>query len=280
MLTMIHCEDGALIGQRHSRAGGDRARRTCALPVEPAGRDRVRRGGSGHRHLRDHRRAGLPGARIQRACPRLRPGARARGLPVFVETRPIYLNLTDAVHAADDGGRFVGMPPVRTIADDRTPCGAGSPTDRCIPWPATTPRGGWPRRSIPRWTSSTARKGVAELETMLPMLYSEGVVDRADHAGTVRRDLGHEPGPAVRPVSAQGHGSRSARCRSVGARPFRGRTVDGATAQSAAGYSVYDGRRVAGWPRFVVGRGEVLLDDDGLHAAARAAAGQGPMVVP
>jgi dihydropyrimidinase len=39
------------------------------------------------------------------------------------------------------------------------------------------------------------------------------------------------------------------------------RQVDGSTMQSRAGYSVYDGRQVHGWPRFTVSRGEVVLED-------------------
>ena len=44
------------------------------------------------------------------------------------------------------------------------------------------------------------------------------------------------------------------------------RTIDGASMQSLAGYSVYDGWQVQGWPRFVVRRGQVLLADDQITA--------------
>ena len=39
------------------------------------------------------------------------------------------------------------------------------------------------------------------------------------------------------------------------------RVIDGRSMQSGAGYSVYDGREVFGWPRFTVSRGEVVLED-------------------
>jgi dihydroorotase-like cyclic amidohydrolase len=38
-------------------------------------------------------------------------------------------------------------------------------------------------------------------------------------------------------------------------------TIDGARMQSRAGYSVYDGWTVQGWPRFVIRRGQVVLAD-------------------
>ena len=38
-------------------------------------------------------------------------------------------------------------------------------------------------------------------------------------------------------------------------------TIDGTRMQSRAGYSVYDGWTVQGWPRFVIRRGQVVLAD-------------------
>jgi dihydropyrimidinase len=43
--------------------------------------------------------------------------------------------------------------------------------------------------------------------------------------------------------------------------PQQERVIDGAAMRSRAGYSVYDGRRVRGWPRVVLRRGEVVLAD-------------------
>ena len=44
------------------------------------------------------------------------------------------------------------------------------------------------------------------------------------------------------------------------------RTIDGASMQSLAGYSVYDGWQVQGWPRFVVRRGQLVLADGQITA--------------
>ena len=49
--------------------------------------------------------------------------------------------------------------------------------------------------------------------------------------------------------------------------PILVRTVDGAAHYSRAGYSVYDGHQVRGWPRFVVSRGDVVLEDGQVTAA-------------
>jgi dihydroorotase-like cyclic amidohydrolase len=45
------------------------------------------------------------------------PGGRARGLPVFVETRPLYLYLTREALREPQGAWYIGAPPLREPAD-------------------------------------------------------------------------------------------------------------------------------------------------------------------
>ena len=112
----------------------------------------------------------------------------------------------------------------------------------------------------------TARQGVADLETLMPMLYSEGVA-----AGRISLDQ------FVDVTSANA-------ARIFGLYPRKGaiavgsdadialwdpghrRTIDGARMQSLSGYSVYDGWQVQGWPRFVVRRGQLVLADGEITA--------------
>ena len=42
------------------------------------------------------------------------------------------------------------------------------------------------------------------------------------------------------------------------------REVRGERMQSRAGYSVYDGTVVTGWPKWTVRRGEIVLSEDGV----------------
>jgi dihydropyrimidinase len=48
--------------------------------------------------------------------------------------------------------------------------------------------------------------------------------------------------------------------------PQHRRVIDGARMQSRAGYSVYDGWQVTGWPRFVIRRGQTVLADGEITA--------------
>jgi dihydropyrimidinase len=184
--------------------------------------------------------------------------ARADGLPVYVETRPLYLHLTRERFSEPDAGKYVGAPPLRDQSDrDALWAGlvAGDVDTVCsdhAPWSLAA-------KLDPALDVVTARQGVADLETLMPMLFSEGVV-----TGRISLDK------FVELTSASA-------ARLFGLYPRKGaiavgsdadlvlwdhrerRTIDGARMQSRAGYSVYDGWSVQGWPRFVLRRGQLVL---------------------
>ena len=194
--------------------------------------------------------------------------ARAAGLPVYVETRPLYLHLTRERFAEPDAAKYVGAPPLREPADREAlwrGLAAGDVDTVCsdhAPWTLAA-------KLDPALDVVTARQGVADLETLMPMLFSEGVT-----AGRISLDR------FVELTSANA-------ARLFGLYPRKGaiavgsdadlalwdpeerRVIDGARMQSRAGYSVYDGWTVQGWPRFVIRRGQVVLAD-GTCTAQRA----------
>ncbi|MGH7911722.1 MAG: amidohydrolase family protein, partial [Candidatus Dormibacteraceae bacterium] len=106
----------------------------------------------------------------------------------------------------------------------------------------------------------TARQGVADLETMLPMLLSEGV--RSDRLSLSRfvevtstnaaKLFGLYPRKGTIAVGADAD--------VVAWDLGETRTIDGATMRSRADYSVYDGWNVTGWPAYVLSRGDLVLD--------------------
>ena len=108
---------------------------------------------------------------------------------------------------------------------------------------------------------TTARQGVADLETMMPMLFSAGVAAGrislsrfvALTSTNAARLFGLYPRKGTIAVGADAD--------LVVLDPQLRRTVDGRSMQSNADYSAYDGREVQGWPRFTVSRGEVVLED-------------------
>ncbi len=259
MLTLLHCEDGALVrfaGQQLLAAGRGHLSDWAASRPIAAERAAVERAvaiceatGSPIYIVHLSSQAALAAAQA----------GRARGLPVFVETRPLYLYLTSEVLAEPDGGKYIGAPPLREAADvaalwaglaDGSIDTLGSDH---APWLLE-------HKIDQAQDVLTARQGVADLETMLPMLYSEGV-----RSGRISLSRFVEL-TATNPARLFGLFPRKGTI-AVGSDadllildPQLHRTINGATMRSKAGYSTYDGHEVYGWPRYTVLRGEVVLD--------------------
>jgi dihydropyrimidinase len=186
--------------------------------------------------------------------------ARAAGLPIYVETRPLYLHLTRERFGEPDAAKYVGAPPLREPADREAlwrGLAAGDVDTVCsdhAPWTLAA-------KLDAALNVMTARQGVADLETLMPMLFSEGVA-----AGRISLDR------FVELTSANA-------ARLFGLYPRKGaiavgsdadiavwdpqqrRLIDGTRMHSRAGYSVYDGWTVQGWPRYVIRRGQTVLAD-------------------
>jgi dihydropyrimidinase len=181
---------------------------------------------------------------------------RHQGLPVYVETRPLYLHLTAERFEEPDGAKYAGAPPLRS-AQDRAAMWAGLrfgdidvlATDHA-PWRLAD-------KLDPELDAINLRQGVADLETSLPMLWSEGVR---------RGRLTPERFVAVTATNpARLFGLRGKGTIAVGSDadvvvfdPDETRIVDGATMHSNADYSPYDGWEVTGWPVATILRGRIV----------------------
>jgi dihydropyrimidinase len=186
--------------------------------------------------------------------------ARAVGLPIYVETRPLYLHLTRSRFAEPDAAKYVGAPPLREQADRDAlwrGLAAGDVDTLCsdhAPWTLDA-------KLDPTLNVITARQGVADLETLMPMLFSEGVVTGritvdqfvALTSARAARLFGFYPRKGTIAVGSDADLTLWD--------PSEQRVINGAAMASRAGYSVYDGWTVTGWPRFVVRRGQTVLAD-------------------
>jgi dihydropyrimidinase len=259
-MTLLHCEDGALLRQAGEKliaeGRGAVANFPDARPVaaEVAAVDQAigiaRR--TGARVYIVH----LSSAAALDHCRR----ARAAGVPLYVETRPLYLHLTRERFAEPDAAKYVGAPPLRDEHDREAlwaGLAAGDVDTLCsdhAPWTLEA-------KLDPALDAVTARQGVADLETLMPMLYSQGVAaGRISLARFVAltstnaaRIFGLYPRKGTIAVGSDADIALWD--------PGHPRTIDGARMQSLAGYSVYDGWQVQGWPRLVVRRGQLVLAD-------------------
>ncbi|MGA7872475.1 MAG: amidohydrolase family protein, partial [Candidatus Binatus sp.] len=192
--------------------------------------------------------------------------ARARGRTVLAETRPIYLYLTEERFLEPNGARYVGYPPLRSaehrdalwqaLADGTVDVVA---TDHCS-W--TLER----KISADRFTRMPP--GMSNLETLVPMLYSEGVA-----TGRIS-------------ISRWVDLTATNAAKIFGIYPRKGAIVEGADADlvvfdphrrvvissremhSRSDYDPFEGFEVTGWPKMTISRGAPIVTDRKVDAPA------------
>lgn len=189
----------------------------------------------------------------------LREG-RARGLPVYGETRPIYLYLTRELFARPDGAKWVGQPPLREQADVDALWEAladGTLDTVCtdhIPHRLAD-------KLDPSHTFDKIPPGVANLETLLPMLYSEGVRKGRISLERLVALVATNPARIAGLAPRKGALAPGADADIVVFDPARRRVVRAADMHSACDYDPFEGWEVTGWPELVLSRGDIVFAD-------------------
>ncbi len=259
-LTLIHCEDLATIecctAMLSARAHTATAHFAESRPVasESIAVDRA---------IAMCRATGAPTYIVHlssAAALRATTAARAEGLPIHVETRPLYLYLTEERYRDADGGIYVAQPPLRADVDrealwrgiaDGTIDTLGSDH---APWTRAL-------KLDPKLDLAHPRPGVAELDTMLPLFFTEAVAKErislerfvALTATNAARLCGLYPRKGTIAVGSDADlviwetGDR---------RPIRDEALF-----SRAGHTVYAGRELSAWPATTIRRGEVVFED-------------------
>jgi dihydropyrimidinase len=257
VVTLVHCEDGALLAAAVRRLTAE-GRTSLAnygdsRPViaEVAATQQAMA-------LCESTRAPMHVVHLSsaRALEAIRAAKRA-GAPVTVETRPLYIHLTDEAMKGPDAPLFVGQPPLRTRADVEAMW--SGLLDGTIDFLATD-HAPWTREQKldPALTIARVRPGVSNLQHMLPMYYSEGVRTRrmpverfvATTSTNAAKRFGLYPRKGV---IAEGSDADV-----VVWDLNRRDVVRGADDLSNSDYSVYEGREVTGWPEVTIRRGEIV----------------------
>ena len=270
VLTMLHCEDGALIRYlyRELTAGG------FAVRHFPDARPTYTEAAAVDRAVAFARATGAPiyivhlsSAAALDSCRR----ARADGVPVYVETRPIYLYLTREVFDQPDSAKYIGHPPLREGIDAKALWhGLRSGDVQCVcsdhaPWMLH-------QKLDSSLNLTTLRPGIAELETQIPMLYSEGVRSGRISLSRFVESTSTNAAKLFGMYPQKGTIAIGSDADLIVWDPEARWTIDGSTMQSKVDYSVYDGREVCGKPIFTISRGEVVLEDG--HVTARRGRGR------
>ena len=194
--------------------------------------------------------------------------AQARGTVVEIETRPIYLFLTEERFAEANGAKYAGAPPLRSARDVDGLWAAlaqGSvatvATDHA-PWKLAD-------KLDPALDATDLRLGMAELETMLPMLWWAGVRTGRLSLSRFVEVTSTNPAKLFGLYPRKGTIAVGADADLVIWNEDETRIIDGASGYSNADFSPYDGWSVTAWPDIVMSRGEVVVSGGRLTDAAR-----------
>jgi dihydropyrimidinase len=277
LMSMLHCEDAALIAHATRQLVEARQR---SLRYFAESRPVVAELAAIQRAIAFAELTGAPvylvhvsSERALAAC----ADARARGLSLYVETRPLYLHLTRAVFEQPECGRFVGQPPLRD-ASDVTALWAG--LNQGVVDTVCTDHAPWSLQAKldPDLSIERLRPGVENLQLMLPMLYSEGV--RSGRI-SLRRLVELTSTNAARLFGLypmKGTIAIGSDADLVVFDPDLERRVTASMLHSRADYSVYEGWQVTGWPILTLRRGEVVFRDDHVlgHPGSGRVLGCGP----
>ncbi|CAA9576124.1 MAG: Dihydropyrimidinase @ D-hydantoinase [uncultured Thermomicrobiales bacterium] len=257
LITLIHCEDRALITDATARLVA--AGRT-SLRHYPESRPVLAELVATQRAIAFAEATGAPvyvvhlsSRRALEAC----ADAQARGIPVFVETRPLYLHLTRERFEEAEGAKYVGQPPLREREDLDALWAAirqGTLQTVCTdhaPWSLAA-------KLDPALSVADLRPGVENLQTMLPMLYSEGVrggrISLSRFVEVTSTNAAKLFGLYPRKGTIAVGGDADI----VVFDPELTRTVTASMLESNADYTVYEGWEVTGWPIVTLRRGEVV----------------------
>lgn len=186
--------------------------------------------------------------------------AQARGVPVIAETCAQYLILDDSVFKRDDGHLFACCPQLKKPADiERLWKGVKDgevsvvSTDTCT----------FTKEQKAMWNGDFTKipMGMPGLETLMPVVYTEGVLkDRITIEDMVAK-LSTNPARIMGLHPKKGSLSVGSDADIAIIHPTKKIKVDHATMETNADWSPFQDMEFAGFARTTLSRGDVIVDD-------------------
>jgi dihydropyrimidinase len=258
-LVMVHCENGAAIDALEADA---RAGRFGADPVDAllASRPAVLEAEATHRALALAEAFAADVFIVHVTCERALEvvrAARVRGQRAVAETCPQYLALTSEELRTRGALAKIG-PPLRTARDAEALWeGIVDGTLQCV-GSDHVPKKRADEASAPLFDAGF---GAPSTETMLPVLYDEGVVQGRITLERMVEVLSENPARVFGLFPRKGVVAPGADADIVLWHPRVKRRLGADQEHTASGYSLYEGREVTGAPVLVMASGRVIVRD-------------------
>jgi len=266
LVVMVHCEDAALLRWAAARL---RAEGKSSLRYYAESRPVISEVAATQQAVALCEATRAPTYIVHLSCARALRACRnldTKNLPLFVETRPIYLHLTAERYASADGPLFVGQPPLR------------GPDDVAALWDGlaegsidvlATDHAPWTRgqKLDPTLDLDNLRPGVNNLQVMLPMYFSEGVRTGRITIERFVETTSTNSAKIFGLFPRKGVIREGSYADAVVWDPALTKTIRGSDSYSKAGFSIYEGWEVTGWPVLTVRRGEIVFEDGEVKGA-------------
>ena len=182
-----------------------------------------------------------------------------RGVKLFAETCPQYLLLDESVYERSDGRYYITSPPLRGkrdkealwegIEDGTIDVVA---TDHCPFTRAQKERGKNIFFRIPN--------GLPGVETLLPIMYSEGVIKRGLSPNLLVELLAYNPARIFGLYPRKGAIEEGSDADLVISNPEREVKIQASELHVNVDYSPYEGLTLKGGPEITISRGEIIYE--------------------
>ncbi|MES2524783.1 MAG: dihydropyrimidinase [Gemmatimonadota bacterium] len=186
--------------------------------------------------------------------------AQARGVPVLAETCVQYLVLDDSVFAGVDGHLYACCPQLKKPADSaRLWRGLDSGEVSVISTDTCT----FTREQKAMWEGDWTKipMGMPGLETLMPLVYSKGVLEGRLSLTQMCNNLSTNPAQIMGLAPRKGAIAVGADADLAIIHPTSTRTVRASEMETKADWSPYEGWELAGFARTTLSRGDIIVDD-------------------
>ena len=261
----IHCEDQCCISYMTQKLAEEN---NSNVRTFPDSRPPISEGIAAQRALWMAHVADVPAYLVHLSCQEgldALNDARARGQTCYGETRPIYLHLSRERFNEDVfPERYVGWPPLRDADQMEVLWQA---LDSNVLQVVATDHVGWNRKQKTAGTTvDELLPGVSNLETVLPMLYSEGVRKGRLSLNRFVEVSATKPAQLFGLYPQKGTIAVGSDADITVFDPEKPVTIRQSDMHSKQDWELHEGFEVTGWPAMTISRGDIIVENSKVNA--------------